>query len=307
MPSPLGTLSFLMALAPWRLAYRVRAAQSGLKFFVRPRDAIGRHIAKYGTHEPLMMQWMADYLAAAPAGIMIDIGANVGWHALHAAQHKHIETVVAFEPHPFNAWLLDRNIAENALDKIIIDTRAVGARPGTARLFSYKASNFGRHSLAVDHGFGSRPVAVIDLDQALNALGFSDRRVALIKIDTEGYEPAVIAGASRTLTRTSALILEFSPDLSRAGGLSLDEMLKQLQAAGFSPFVLRREGGTSRINLEELRAIDGSTDVIFLRADEATPAVMGAMKERERGGLTLAEIIEHNSVVSRPVRPSTSP
>ena len=48
------------------------------------RDTIGRHIAKYGTHEPLVTRWLSDYLAAAKPGIAIDVGANLGWHAVHS-------------------------------------------------------------------------------------------------------------------------------------------------------------------------------------------------------------------------------
>jgi hypothetical protein len=56
---PVGTLIFLLAwLVPWRPAFRTRAKQSKLSFFVNRRDLIGRHIAKYGTHEPLLTQWI---------------------------------------------------------------------------------------------------------------------------------------------------------------------------------------------------------------------------------------------------------
>src|SRR5215813_4623205 len=53
-----GTLAFLMSwLVPWHPIFRVRSARSDLAFFVHRRDAIGRHIAKYGTHEPLLTKW----------------------------------------------------------------------------------------------------------------------------------------------------------------------------------------------------------------------------------------------------------
>ena len=106
------------------------------------------------------------------------------------------------------------------------------AKPGLGRLHRYKSSNFGRHSLAADYGFGSRAVALTDLDGALDGLGLGQRAVAVIKIDVEGFEPAVIAGASRTLARTQAIILEYSPELSRAGALSTDDMMAKLQASG---------------------------------------------------------------------------
>src|SRR5262249_34906407 len=154
---------------------------------------------------------------------------------LHAARHPHVETVVAFEPDPFNAWLLERNLAANSIGNVIVESRAVGAGPGIAKLHRYARNNFGRHSLAADHGQGSRTVPVTDLDGALAALSLDDRPVSLIKIDVEGYEPAVIEGASKTLQRADGVILEYSPDLSAAGGLSTTAMMARLIDAGFSP------------------------------------------------------------------------
>jgi FkbM family methyltransferase len=300
-PRPLGTLLFLLAwLTPWRPAFCVRAAQSKLVFFVTHRDAIGRHIAKYGTHEPLVTRWIGEFLTAAPRGIVVDVGANLGWHALHAARHGNVETVVAFEPHPFNAWLIERNLAENGIDNVIVDGRAVGAAPGLAKLYRYKSTNFGRHSLATDHGFGSRTVPLIDLDGALAAAGLGGCPVSLIKIDVEGYEPAVIAGAKATLGRTAAVILEYTPDSSRAGGLSVADLLTDLQAAGFSPYVLLSTGGTSAVRYEELARFSGMLDVIFVRA-ERLPELSRGMSERARGSLSLDEIADRNTRVKTPV------
>jgi FkbM family methyltransferase len=199
IPRPLGTVRYLPAwLVPWRPAFRISAKQSKLSFFVHRRDLLGRHLAKYGTHELPLTQWMSDYLAASShSGIFIDVGANLGWHTINAAQHDSVETVVAFEPDAFNAWLLDRNLTLNGVDKAVINACAVGAQRGTARIHRYKSSNYGRHSLLADYGYGSRTVPITDLDAALDALGLRDRRVLIVKIDVEGYEPAVIAGASR--------------------------------------------------------------------------------------------------------------
>src|SRR5690606_29023109 len=131
----------------------------------------------------LLTRWIANLLDATPQAIVIDIGANLGWHTLHAARHRNVETVVAFEPDPYNAWLLERGLAANEIDNVIVDHHAVGAAPGVARLYRYKSANFGRHSLAGDQGHGSRRVPVTDLDGALAALGLGARAIALIKID----------------------------------------------------------------------------------------------------------------------------
>ena len=301
LPRPLETLMFLSAwLVPWRPAFRTHASESKLAFFVHHRDTIGRHIAKYGTHEPLVTRWMAEFLSAGRRGIVVDVGANLGWHALHAARQRNVEAVIAFEPDPFNCWLLERNLAENEIDKVIVDSRAVGAAPGIAKLYRYKSSNYGRHSLAADHGHGSRSVPLTDLDGALSGLGFGDRPVALIKIDVEGYEPEVIAGAQRTLERADAVILEHSPDMSSSGGLSAEDTSVRLQSWGFTPFVLCATGGTIRTNLEELRRLNGSLDVIWVRT-ERLPELARGMNERERGSLPLQVIAEQNKRVVKPI------
>ena len=99
IPRPIGTLFFLLAwLMPWRPAYCIRAEHSKLSFFVHRRDLIGRHIAKYGSHEPVLTRWISDYLATSSQGLFVDIGANLGWYAVHAARHTAVKTVIAFEP-----------------------------------------------------------------------------------------------------------------------------------------------------------------------------------------------------------------
>jgi len=100
IPRPIGTLIFLLAwLVPWRPAFRIRARQSKLSFFVHWRDLLGRHIAKYG---PTNAVNAVDVCLSrnVGAGIFVDVGANLGWHSLHAAQHEAVDTVVAFEPDP---------------------------------------------------------------------------------------------------------------------------------------------------------------------------------------------------------------
>jgi hypothetical protein len=93
---------------------------------------------------------------------------------LHAARHPSVDAVVAFEPDLFNAYLLDRNLCANRIDKVVISACAIGARPRTARLYRYKSSNLGRHSLLKDYGRGFRVVPQLDLDTALDELGFGE-------------------------------------------------------------------------------------------------------------------------------------
>lgn len=267
IPRPIGTAVFLAAwLTPWRSAFRTRAKDSKLKFYVHYRDLIGRHIAKYGVHEPLITGWMAETLRNAPArGIVVDVGANLGWHAIHAAQFPSVETVAAFEPDPFNADLLRRNAALNKAGKVAVNQSAVGAHAGLATLYHYRGTNYGRHNLLTDYGYGSSQVPMTDLDTALDRMGLGERRVLVLKIDVEGYEPAVIEGAARTLERTGAVVLEYSPDLGEPGSLSAVGMVSRLDDAGFAPHRFAEGGSLAPMTVAELRQVKGQMDVIWLR------------------------------------------
>src|SRR5262245_47289653 len=129
LPNPIGALRYAAAwLLPSREVFPVRLRAEGLVFLVHRRDAIGRHIAKYGGHEPALTKWIGDQLSGSPRGLFVDVGANLGWHTVHAAKHAAVETVVAFEPDAFNAWLLDRNLSLNRVGNAVVCACALGAK-----------------------------------------------------------------------------------------------------------------------------------------------------------------------------------
>ena len=265
-----GALAYFAAwLKPWQPIFRAPSA-SGLTFFAHRRDVIGRHIAKYGAHEPQLTRWIAERLATSRSGLFVDAGANIGWHAINAARSPNVETVVAFEPDPFNAWLLDRNLSANGIDKAVVVAAALGSNRGTVRLHRYKASNFGRHSAIAGEAHGSSAtVPLLDLDGALQDLGLAEKPVSILKIDVEGYEPAVLAGASQTLARTDAIVLEHTPAVSRAGGLSVEDMLAKLERAGFAPFALKDDGSLETLDVIALIGAEEQRDLIWIRRKAA--------------------------------------
>lgn len=269
IPRPLGTLKFLLAwLTPWRLAFLTRSKLSKLRFFVHHRDMLARHVAKYGEYEPDLTAWIDRHLQHPLSGIVVDIGANVGWHTVHAAVQDKVETVVAFEPDAFNAWLLDSNLSLNCIDNVIVSGCAVGAKLSVARLYRYKRSNLGRHSVVRDYGFGSRLVSLTDLDTALDAFGLAGRRVLLLKIDVEGYEPAVISGAAKTLARTDAVLIEYSPELYRAAGTPVQPMIDLMYGGGFAPHRVETGGHLVPISGVDLSNIQWQVDLVWLKTGD---------------------------------------
>lgn len=235
----LGSLKYLLLrLNPFLEKAWITHRASGLKFRVFIRDVVGRTILRRQCYEPGLTAWLLAGFEQGTPGIFVDVGANIGWYALQAARSPGVRRVVAFEPDVGNHQLLQANIERNGMaSRIDAVACAAGSEPGLARLHRYKASNLGRHSLLEDSGHGGGWIALQTVDGVLEHLGLGDASIAAMKMDVEGYEPLVLAGACNALHRTDALLVELSPALSEVGGIDLGAMLDTIAAAGFVPEV----------------------------------------------------------------------
>lgn len=255
----------LLRLLPWVHQAWATHRATGLRYRVSLRDVVGRTIMRRTSYEPLLTEWLLARLQRQPGGVFVDVGANVGWFTLQAAHLAQVQRVVAIEPDVVNHGLLQRNIEANQLGaRVDAVACALAGGAGLARLNRYKGSNLGRHSLAVDHGHGGTWVPLESLDVLLERLGLGLAPIAAIKIDVEGYEPLVLAGASAALARAQSLLVELSPELSRAGGLDLGAALVAIAAAGFVPDVWDRDGALP--DFAGLRAYPHQATVGFRRA-----------------------------------------
>lgn len=139
---------------------------------------------------------------------VIDVGANFGLYALNLARYSgKLSRAVAFEPAPRTFGLLEANIKRNRLSTRIKARRAaVSETPGVVTFHVATDQSFsglrdtGRSPLreAVDVEQVS-----LDTDPAVAALGAID----FLKIDTEGGEAGVLAGASNTIARSPGLVV----------------------------------------------------------------------------------------------------
>lgn len=95
------------------------------------------------------------------------------------------------------------NIDNNHMsDRIEIMQLAMGREPGQAKLHQIIPNNWGSFSL-VGKGSNATNVRVETLDRVLPELP-----VAVLKIDVEGSESEVLAGAAEVLRRTALVIVE---------------------------------------------------------------------------------------------------
>jgi FkbM family methyltransferase len=155
--------------------------------------------------------------------LFVDIGANVGAYTVLASGVAGSASI-AFEPVPDTFTHLLRNIAVNILaDRVDARNVAVGHEDGTLR-FTAELDTI--NHVATEHDTAGQlvEVPVVKLDHALE-----NREPTLIKIDVEGYEAQVLAGADETLNRASllAVIMETNESGQRYGvdDRRLDEVI----------------------------------------------------------------------------------
>ncbi|HEY3349492.1 MAG TPA: FkbM family methyltransferase [Thermoanaerobaculia bacterium] len=239
-----------------------RVVANGLPMWVDTRDrVIATHLLGEGVWEP---SETAAFLAHLREGMCVfDVGANIGYYTLLAARAVGSSgRVWAFEPEPHNFALLTRNAAENGFANVRLINAAVSDRAGVLRLHLDDA-NFGAHSLeagSVRTSSGrSVDVEAVFLDRfADEALTFEAG--VLVKVDVQGAEALVVAGAQRLLGLPNVtLFLEIWPEALERAQADAGRLLAVLEGLGFrfedieTPESTRRTLGPAEI-LETCRA-----------------------------------------------------
>ena len=159
-----------------------------------------------GLHEFVDMAFLMHLLRAGD--LFFDVGANVGTYSVLASAVCGARTI-AVEPDPGTASHLRRNIAANAIDRLVtVVEAAMGAEQGKAR-FTIGRDTTNRVVSSQSETDGTREVDVRPLDSIVGA-----EHPLLIKIDVEGYETHVVAGAKHTMAEASlrAILIETVDD-----------------------------------------------------------------------------------------------
>lgn len=151
---------------------------------------------------------VSDYFITAGSAI-IEVGANIGFESLYFAKRFPNAIVYSYEPgaYPYDSLMLAK--AYNHLDNLKVFKLAVGNAPGIAKLSSptLAANNKGLGSLKqnkdLEINYAHEEVQVVTLDTHFS----EQRRVSLIKIDTQGFEWNVLQGAAKIITEQRPVII----------------------------------------------------------------------------------------------------
>ena len=148
------------------------------------------HIKEVEKHGKFFEYGMLEAIEELPyrPGICMDIGANVGNHAIFFSKFCKFYEVWAFEPSPNSFKVLTKNTIDN---ECFLNTQ----------LFRYAVgSEYGSVSMTDDEKNPSWNKVKEGNDTPLVPIKIKEK-VALMKIDVEGYEFEVIKGAYEVIER----------------------------------------------------------------------------------------------------------
>lgn len=258
----------------WRLAtlrrpfpgHGVVEIADSVRLEVRPSD-VGECLLYRGLHEREERAVITRFVDWG--GTCLDVGANIGsYTALLALLTGESGRVIAFEPSAHVRRRLEKTVT--GFRWVSVLPYALGDRAGQG-LLSEVRHHTGRSTLRTAPR-GSGPGTAVDvrrLDE-LDVLPAS-AEIDVMKVDVEGWEQSVIAGAGPVLAdaRVGALMLEASPEFG-----ALDYLQSLLAHPRYTCWRIgaRRSGTGLRLTPELVRitspdAVVRQCNLIFVRDD----------------------------------------
>jgi FkbM family methyltransferase len=223
----------------------------GARMDVRFPDTIQSFIYFFGVWEPAITAYLTH--ALEPGDVVIDIGANVGYHSLLAS---HLlgpgGEVHAIEASPHVFQLLTQNLALNRANNVTPHHAAACACAHEVPVFLHDGCNLGgstiipavaqRRAVTLEAKVPGLPLTDIVPEEAILS-------ARLIKIDVEGAEWPVVQGFASLLPRLAddaELLIEVSAQGLADHGMTIPAFLAVFQNAGFSPWAI---GNSYRVEM----------------------------------------------------------
>ena len=216
------------------------------------------HLWAFGGFEPHFAKLFSHLVR--PGERCVDVGANVGVHTVRLGRLVGRDgEVIAIEPDPDVVLRTEQNIALNSLANVRVINAAASERPGKMQLYRPSLWDTNRARASLHHHpyltGAAITVPVVTVDEAC-----AGAPVALIKIDVEGHEAAVVRGAAATIAaHAPAVMFDYAPHL-------IDDPIAQ------TPFSWLAERGYLMYGIRAARhGITGRTRLALDRMSASSP------------------------------------
>lgn len=193
--------------------------------------------------------------------LFVDVGANVGMYTVLAAGVG--ARCISIEPIKSTFDHLMLNVHLNDISHLV-DARNIGIGSRKGKLKFTEGLDTVNHVAAASDAAGTG-ITEVEVDTLDNLVASSDP--VLVKIDVEGFESEVIAGAAGVLANKSllAVIMELNGSGQRYN-YDEDEVYKRMVGYGFAPYSY----DPYKRALEELNGKNqGSGNTLFVRDVDA--------------------------------------
>jgi FkbM family methyltransferase len=168
---------------------------------------LGLYFARWIQYEPELTRHLGEWMPRD--GVALDIGANIGIYTLLLSHFAGPGgSVFAFEPDPQSLPWLQRNVDMNAIANVHVCPCAIGDESGHLTLYQDVTTT--RTSSLVPNAWTPDAVDRRSVSVRVETLDdYADkvRRIDFVKIDTEGFECAVLRGGMSLLRRFSPKVL----------------------------------------------------------------------------------------------------
>jgi FkbM family methyltransferase len=200
--------------------------------------------------------------------MVLDIGANKGQTRDALRKNGFIGDIVSIEPVPALHPLLQEKALKD-LKWRVLEPFALGEKAGTCRINVSKAPDMSSLLAANDRLMTAYPktqvlesveIPMRTLDEVYESLQLQNRRV-LIKIDTQGYEMAILKGGAEALRQAQGVRVEMSLLELYEGEALYTDIIALLAQYGYAPHILI-DIGYSRALSRQLQ-LDG----VFYKTD----------------------------------------
>lgn len=146
--------------------------------------------------------------------VIFDVGAHIGLASIYFKQKYPFSNITAFEPNPNIYCLLEENIYYNNIHNVKLHNVALG-NTSSKRTLYIDSSNNGCFSTAsfVKNAWNGIQKS-LGIEVIVHPLSkYIDKRIDLVKIDTEGAEQEIIEEleTSKKLQNIRNIIIEFHP------------------------------------------------------------------------------------------------